>query len=159
MKYLSALSLSLSVVRSVVSRHAPSGPRFLHIITVSPVKRVGASVSVPHSSALAMKLLVVVVVRCRGEVKMASETAALVSVRDNTVTCDVEKLLLSAVSILDLSSSLLFAACNCNSRVGEIVHARCWLVENAAPPTVSKEKRIVLLRRSILLIIVVDIDN
>ena len=41
-------------MRTAVSIQAPSGPRFLQIIVVSPVKRVGASVSIPHSSALAM---------------------------------------------------------------------------------------------------------
>lgn len=41
-------------MRTAVSIHAPSGPRFLQIMVVSPVKRVGASVSMPHSSALAM---------------------------------------------------------------------------------------------------------
>ena len=41
-------------MRIVVSRQAPSGPRFLQIMVVSPVKRVGASVSRPYSSALAI---------------------------------------------------------------------------------------------------------
>lgn len=57
LKYLLALSLSFSAVRIVVSRQAPSGPRFLQIMVVSPVKRVGASVSRPYSSALAGRLV------------------------------------------------------------------------------------------------------
>lgn len=63
----------------MVSRQAPSGPRFLHIMTVSPVKSVGASVSLPHSSAFAMLFVAVI---WSGEVRIAKETAALVSVRD-----------------------------------------------------------------------------
>lgn len=55
----------------VVSRHAPRGPRFLHIMTVSPVKRVGASVSLPNSSAFAVLDRGVL---WRGEVRMARET-------------------------------------------------------------------------------------
>ncbi len=66
----------------MVSRHAPSGPRFLHIMTVSPVKRVGASVSFPHSSALAGDEPPI----RKGRVTMAKERAAPQIARETTVS-------------------------------------------------------------------------
>lgn len=58
----------------MVSRQAPRGPRFLQIMVVSPVNRVGASVSRPHSSALAMLDRGVVI----GRVRMARAVAEAV---------------------------------------------------------------------------------
>ena len=97
MKYDNALSLSFSEVRSVVSRHAPSGPRFLHIMTVSPVKRVGASVSLPHSSAWAgeggnpptMKKgrrIVVAIVNEREAPRRSARESEATSVRSSTTS-------------------------------------------------------------------------
>ena len=62
-------------MRIVVSRQAPSGPRLLQIMVVSPVKRVGASVSRPYSSALAMGGLI-----SSGDARMVS--AAVVAASD-----------------------------------------------------------------------------
>lgn len=64
-------------MRIVVSRQAPSGPRFLQIMVVSPVKRVGASVSRPYSSALAMPPGKVVI---SGDVRMVMAAVVAASV-------------------------------------------------------------------------------
>ena len=65
------------------------------------MKRVGASVSFPHSSALAILLLILL---CKGEVRIANETAALVSAR---VVRVVNILLILRPPILDSTSSVV----------------------------------------------------
>ena len=89
------------------------------------MKRVGASVSIPHSSACAMLVRGVL---WRGEVRMARETAALVSAR---------------VMVMVVVGSLLFSSCTGTAdndvadRVGAMTAA--GLVEKAAVPTTRVE--------------------
>ena len=68
------------------------------------MKRVGASVSFPHSSALAILLLILL---CKGEVRIANETAALVSAR---VVRVVNILLILRPPILDSTSSVVVSS-------------------------------------------------